>query len=269
VAERLSLKSSPPPSRSGTTARWCVAGDAGGIRRWREFWTADRREALRRTLQEAGTALGFRAEAFAPFWRHIEDEPARLTLDTLRGTPLEEALSERVALGEGDNAVSTLLRLKDRSEVQRLREAMPGTMVLDQKNFAEHIASLAKSGLGTFALWTGGVVTLLVLLSMASFELVVAVMLPVAIGVLWTLGAMGWMGLPVDMMNSVFVIFLIGISEDYSVFFVASKLDEWRGRSQHLAATSAAVLISALTTLFGCRPWSLAQHGAVRWARPS
>jgi SAM-dependent methyltransferase len=85
-------------------------------------------------------------------------------------------------------------------------------------------------------------------------------MMPLAFGLLWTFGAMGWLGLPVDLMNSIFVVFILGIGEDYSVFFVSCRLDEWRGRPSQLNATSAAVLISALTTLFGFAVLVLARH---------
>ena len=60
-------------------------------RRWRTFWNEARREQLRATLQSVGLELGFRADAFAPFWRRLETEPAILTLDTFRDTPLEQA----------------------------------------------------------------------------------------------------------------------------------------------------------------------------------
>src|SRR6185295_13028928 len=117
--------------------------------------------------------------------------------------------------------------------------------------FANHIAALAKGGLGKFALWTGIVVAGILYLTMASIELVVATLVPLAFGLLWTFGLMGWLGVPIDLMNSVFVIFIIGVGEDYSVFLVTSKLDEWRGKPPRIAATSASVLISALTTTFG------------------
>jgi len=109
-------------------------------------------------------------------------------------------------------------------------------------------------------LWTGIFVAIIVYLSLGSVELLFATLLPLAFGLLWTFGLMGWLGLPIDMMNSVFVIFIIGIGEDYSVFLVTSKLDEWRGQPQRLAATSASVLISALTTIFGFAVLVFAKH---------
>ena len=236
------------------------ATQQANIRRWHAFWTPERRDALHRTLQMVGTELGFSTNAFAGFWQKLEQEPVWLTLDTFRGTPLEEALNERVAVDEGDTAVSTLLKLEDRAQVERLQRDLPGLLVLDRKQFASHIADLARQSLGHFALWTALAVAAIIYFSLMSVELIVATLLPLVFGLVWTFGVMGWLGLPIDLMNSVFVIFIIGIGEDYSIFFVTAKLDGWRGRPQTLPATSAAVLISALTTLFGFAVLVFARH---------
>jgi hypothetical protein len=66
---------------------------------------------LQQTLQQVGGELGFRTDAFAPFWKSCRGKPALITLDQFRGTPLEQALSERVAVGTNDTAVSTLIKL--------------------------------------------------------------------------------------------------------------------------------------------------------------
>ncbi|HWN93711.1 MAG TPA: MMPL family transporter [Methylomirabilota bacterium] len=237
-----------------------TAKQKASIQRWHEFWTPARRDTLRQTLQQIGTELGFRPDAFAPFWRRIESEPALLTLDLFRGTPLEQVLNERVVLAPGDNAVSTLLKVDDRSQVERLRRALPGMIVIDQKSFVDHLAAMSKSGLARFALWTSLLVGGILVFSLASAGLVFATVLPICFGLLWTFGAMGLLGLPIDMINSIFVIFVIGVSEDYSLFLATSKLDEWRGRPQRMAATSASVLISALTTIGGFGVLVFAQH---------
>ncbi len=236
------------------------ANQEASIRRWHEFWTPARRDALRQTIDQAGKELGFRSDAFAPFWQRIEGEPKILTLELFRGTPLQQVMNERVALATNDNAVSTLIKIEDHSQVPALRKKLAGMIVLDQRSFADHIAAMTKDGLGTFALWTGIIVTGILYLSLASTELVLATLLPLAFGLLWTFGAMGWLGLPIDMINSVFVVFVIGIGEDYSLFLVTSKLDEWRGRPQRIAVTSASVVISALTTIFGFGVLVVAKH---------
>jgi 1-acyl-sn-glycerol-3-phosphate acyltransferase len=238
-----------------------VATQKVNIARWTAFWTPEQREALQKTLTQIGTELGFRTNAFEIFWQRIETEPKLLTLEMFRGMPLDQVLNERVALAPGDNAVTTLLKLDNRLEATaRLRQAMPEMIVLDQRAFTQHIADLARSGLSHSAVWVALSVIAIVYFSLGAIELVVATLLPLAFGLLWTFGAMGWLGLPIDMMNSMFVIFIIGVGEDYSVFLVTSKLDEWRGRPQRIAATSASVLISALTTIFGFAVLVFAKH---------
>ncbi len=236
------------------------ANQESNIRRWRGFWTDARRADLRRTLERIGGELGFRPEAFSVFWQRLDEAPALLALANFRGKPLEQALNERVALAPGDNAVSTLIKVDDHAQIGALRQKLSGMILLDKKNFTEHIAYLAKEGLGRFALWTGILVTGIVYLALGAIELVLATLLPLLFALLWTFGVMGWLGLPVDMMNSVFVIFIIGIGEDYSVFMMTSKLDEWRGRPPRMGATSASVVISALTTIFGFAVLVFARH---------
>ncbi len=237
-----------------------AAAQTENIRRWENFWTPERKENVRATLQQIGGELGFRTNAFNDFWQTVETAPALLTLETFRGTPLAQALSERVATSTNDTAISTLVKLRDRSQAGKLRDALPGFILIDQKNFADHIADLARSGLARFAGGTAIVVGIIIYFSLASVELVMATLLPIAFGLLWTLGLMGLFGLPINIMNSVFVIFVIGMGGDYSVFLATSKLDVWRGHPPRIAPTSASVLISAGTTIFGFAVLVFAKH---------
>ena len=237
-----------------------MATQATNIQRWQQFWTPARQQNLHQTLQHVGGELGFRPEAFAPFWKCVEEKPALITLDQFRGTPLEQALNERVSVGTNDTAISTLIKLGDRSAAGALRDALPGFILIDQKNFADHIAALAKSGMGHFAFWTVVFVGAIAYFALGSVELVIATMLPIGFGLLWTLGFMGLLGLPINVMNCVFVIFVIGMGEDYSVFLATSKLDEWRGHPPRIHATSASVMISAATTIFGFAVLVFAKH---------
>ena len=237
-----------------------LATQATNFKRWQEFWTPARQASLHQTLDQVGTELGFRPGAFAPFWQTVVTRPAPVTPDLFRGTPLQQALSERVSVGTNDTAVSTLIRLGDRTQAEKLRDALPGMILIDQRNFADHIASLAKSGMGHFALWTVVAVGAIVYFSLASIELIIATLLPIGFGLLWTLGLMGLLGLPINVANCVFVIFVIGMGEDYSVFLATSKMDEWRGHPPRIHATSASVLISAATTIFGFAVLVFARH---------
>lgn len=230
------------------------------LQRWAGFWTAERRAAVRSTLDATAAELGYRADGFVKFWQVVDGPPALLTLDSFRGTPLENAIAERMATGSNDTAISTLVKLKDRAGAGQLRDSVSDAIVLDGQGLANHIAGLARVGLKNFALWTGVFVAALLFLTLVSVELVFMTLLPLAFGLLWTFGLMGWLGLPIDLMNSIFVIFVIGVGEDYAVFLVTSKLEEWRGLPGQTAVNSASVLISALTTIFGFGVMVIANH---------
>ena len=148
-----------------------IAVQEANIQRWQNFWTPRRKENLRATLGQTGGELGFRTNAFAPFWKIVDEKPALLTPDLFRSTALEQAVNERIAIGTNDTAVSTLIKLTDRSQAGKLRAALPGFILIDQKNFADHIAALAKNGMGHFALWTAIVVGVIVYLTLASSNL--------------------------------------------------------------------------------------------------
>ncbi|MFO1487274.1 MAG: 1-acyl-sn-glycerol-3-phosphate acyltransferase [Verrucomicrobiota bacterium] len=230
------------------------------IRRWQQFWTDERRQTLRGELQTISREMGFRTNAFDGFWSIVGKNPAIITPDLFRSTPLEQALNERIAIATNDVAVTTLVKLGDRSKASALRAAMPDVIVIDGKDLAEHIASLAKNGLSGFAIGTSVIVALVVYFSLASIEVVMATLLPIGFGLLWTLGLMGLFGLPINMMNCMFVVFVIGMGEDYSVFLATSKLDVWRGHPPRIAPTSASVLISAATTISSFAVLIFAKH---------
>ncbi len=79
-------------------------------------------------------------------------------------------------------------------------------------------------------------------------------LLPMAAGVFWTLGTLGLLGLPIDMSNFIFVIFVIGVGGDYSLFMVMAELEPLRGYQKRTASTGGAVTLCALTAL--CSAWA-------------
>jgi SAM-dependent methyltransferase len=103
----------------------------------------------------------------------------------------------------------------------------------------------------------------LLFLLLGRIELVLITLLPMAAGVFWTLGTLGLLGQPIDMANFIFVIFVIGVGGDYSLFMVMAELEPLRGRTDRTASTGGAVTICAGTTLLGVGVLVLAQHPAM------
>ncbi len=66
-----------------------------------------------------------------------------------------------------------------------------------------------------------------------------------------TLGLLGLLGVPINLISSLFVAFVFGCGVDYSVFLLANALGRYRGTGSHTEATCGSVMLSALTTLCG------------------
>ena len=249
-------------------------------RDWQAFWSNTRRAELSNALTTATAKLGFRAAAFQPFLQRlvnanvltgvppavpfsVRDTPGS-TLSELRANRL---LADYVSEQNGQVFILTLAKAPDRASYDRLRaavlQATPDALFLNKGAMADDVLRVAKRGLPLFGGLVAALNALLLYVLLGRLNLVAITLLPMAAGVFWTLGVMGLIGVPVDMANFIFVIFIIGVGGDYSLFLVTAELETLRGYPPRMASTGGAVAICALTTLFGVGVLVLARHPAL------
>jgi SAM-dependent methyltransferase len=144
-----------------------------------------------------------------------------------------------------------------------VQAAVPDAMMLNKSVLSDEITQIARRALPEFGLLVAALNALLIFLLLGRVELVLVTLLPMAAGMLWTLGTLGLCGLPVDVANFVFVIFIVGVGGDYSLFLVLGELEPLRGHPERTAATGAAVAMCALTALLGTGVLVLAHHPAL------
>jgi uncharacterized protein len=237
-------------------------------RAWQNFWTETRRQDLSRTLAAAAARLGFRPAAFVAFLDGLGKPVAPHPAQQWSDSPLGRLLSDYWQEQDGRIFISTLVKAADYPAFLRLRAAVlaasPDAGLLNKAALSEQITQLARRGLPVFAGLVACLNAGLLLILLGRLELVAITLLPMAVGIVWTLGALGLLGLPIDMSNFIFVVFVVGVGGDYSLFLVAAELDPWRGHASRSAATGGAVTVCALTTLLGVGVLVLAQHPALR-----
>jgi predicted exporter/SAM-dependent methyltransferase len=231
---------------------------------WRAFWTAARQRDLSNSLATAASALGFRPGVFAPFLAWLaapaEPPPPEAPAMSTSGRLLSDYWSEK----EGRLSVSTLVKAGDRQSYRRLRQAVlaevPDALLLNQTALADEITRVARNALPLFAALVAVCNAALLFVLLGRLELVLITLLPMAAGVFWTLGTLGLLGWPIDMSNFIFVVLVIGVGGDYSLFLVTAELEPWRGHRERTASTGGAVTVCALTTLLGVGALALARH---------
>ncbi len=135
--------------------------------------------------------------------------------------PLEEAVaSEPAAVLTGPSVVSA-----------RLRE-----IVWDD--------AFEAAGLGLV------LVALLMAADLGGLRRALLALVPLAFGLVWMLGWMGWLGLEVNLINIFVVTMVIGIGVDYGIHLV-HRWEEAGGEPGAASGTARAVVVAALTTMVG------------------
>ena len=245
------------------------ARQAGNIERWRGFWSAGRVASARAAIEGAASDLGFSPNAFSPFYERLAAAPRTLNLSSFEGSPFERAVGERTAAEPDGVRLMATLKPAPGVELEEIEAAVkaaaPDAVLYDSRAFARHIAESTRKGMQWFAGLSFGVVVLILFLMVGRLDVTAIGALPVCSSLLWTLGLMGWLGLELNTMNIVFVIFLFGVGTDYGVFMTLTRLeardrDDAAGR---IASGGASVLICALTTLCGFGVLVFARHPAL------
>lgn len=245
------------------------------LARWRRFWSTERVAALKQAMAAAqatrpdtGARISFAEDQveqrFAGLFRAMAAAPAFIEAEALRERPIWALLSNYISDSESHVFIGTSAIL-DASRVGELRALAPSAVVLNRRGFVQRMIEFIQRDL----LLMGGLSLLLVVVVLAltfrRLREVAIALVPVIGGLTWTLGLMGLLGIPFNIINTLVTVFIAGLGIDYGIFFVQT----WRGsKSREQAETrlqhaGAGVLVAALTTLFGFGSLALARHPAL------
>ena len=130
-------------------------------------------------------------------------------------------------------------------QLQAVAPDATGTPVMN----LEYIDLLMKSYVEA-AFYAAGVVLVLVFLLFRRIQDVLLTLLPLATGILWMFGALGFFKIQLNPANIVTLPMILGIGVAFGVYVVARYREEGKVRIFE-SSTGKAVVLSALTTLFG------------------
>ena len=214
---------------------------------------------VRAELSAALAQEGLVVDAFAPGLDILQEtlRPDReVTLDIWRGTPVEEAIARSLHVADGH--VSTVVnvfappgkwRREAPPELVRLVASTPGAQLTGVNLISQRLRTMVRRD-AMIAVTVGLVFVIILLLArLRSLTQSLQCLLPVALGVLWTLGVMAVLDMPLNLMNIFVILMIIGIGSDYGIYMLH------RAREPHtveqLAETGRSVTFAALTTVVG------------------
>jgi len=215
---------------------------------------------LRRRFEEAFRAEGLNPASFSEGIGHFIaalELRRPLGLDDLKGTALARALDRYLVRYDG--GVSSVVYCYPPAGRWR-REAPPAflalvrgksDLVLTGTNvISNRLRQIVWGDAGRAAALGLVLVAFLLWLDLGSLRDTVLALAPLGLGIIWTLGIMGLLGLEINLMNIFVLTMIIGIGVDYGVHL----LHRWRecgGEPHAVAETSKAIAVAALTTVMG------------------
>jgi len=177
--------------------------------------------------------------------------------------------NSQIATKNNQFMVLTNLKLHQRDDfpnIQKiLKEKVNNLICVNAGYFVTHIVKLINGELKRL----GSIAFLCIVILLGIFygiRFSVPMVLPLIVSLIWTFGIMGWLGIGINFMNCIIVLFVFGLVIDYSVF-LCSAFKHYSPRQsdiEHLGRSSGAILISAMTTMFGIGAVALADHPALK-----
>ena len=225
-------------------------------------------ERLNHTIRQAAQQNGFRPEMFAAYAAKLAQAGAPfLNGAEVQGTILQNILDMQVSEREEQSMVLTRIKLRSFADLQRVRtslqKAFPELLVYNGKYFVTRMVHLIFNELKRMGSLVFILIFLIVLAFKRSIKTALVLILPLLLSLLWTFGLMGWLGIRINIINSIVSVFVFGLVIDYSFFMHNACLHKNKGETRFLAHSSAAVSLSAITTLFGLGALLLASHPAM------
>jgi predicted RND superfamily exporter protein len=212
---------------------------------------------VRQTLEAARVANGFTPGAFDPFAARLPrllDGDARITYDGYVSHGLQDVI-DRFVVHDGDRwTLATYIFPSSDAQATRIHaivDAVDSTQSLTGLALVNR--ELSRLFLPQFirGLVIGSVIViLLVVAAFRDVKLSFFALLPTAIGLVWTVGALAIAGVELDLFAVFAVVTLVGIGVDYGVHLV-HRYQERGDATSATAELAPVILIAAAITLLG------------------
>lgn len=209
-------------------------------------------------IRELLATSGFVPSAFEPFFQRLEAEaPVLLRLEEVEASPmgaLVGALAPR--LPEGQAFVIPLRGVRD---VAALRDRLPGAVMIDEPMLLESTYRSVRRHTMLMLLVGFGLVAGTLVARYRSPNLVVAALLPGALGALGAVSLAGLLGTPLNVLHFVGLLLVLSMGVDYGIFVV-----EGRGTAEDRAHSLVSVATATSTTLLSFGLLALSPSPALR-----
>ena len=236
------------------------------LKRWKDYWTDEKQQQIRKQLETAATEYRFRPGSFDPFYQWL-NQP----FGEYHYTAQEDDLSGKL-LNEWQTSADSITMLISQIRISEPnKEAVyqnfnkdPNVVIFDRSYFANkwvsainddfYLILYISSFLIFFALW----------FSYGRIELTLMSFLPMLVSWVIILGLMGILGIEFNIINIILSTFIFGIGDDFSIFIMDGLQNKYRTGQKVLNSHKTAIFFSAFTTVVGMGALVFAKHPALQ-----
>ncbi|MEJ7768483.1 MAG: 1-acyl-sn-glycerol-3-phosphate acyltransferase [Chitinophagaceae bacterium] len=235
------------------------------IKRWNEYWTADKKRNLLTALEREGAALKFNSSAFVSFrtlvYRNYEKADTN-TVSIIRKNFLDDFINEKPE----QISVVTLVKAlpANKQAIYDTFENNPHITVIDKQYLTGRFVEIINADFTRIALMSSILVFSVLLLTYGRIELTLVSFIPMFITWIWILGIMGIAGIHFNIINIIISALIFGLGDDYSLFIMDGLLQEYKTGRKNLSSYKSSIFLSAITTIAGLGVLIFAKHPALQ-----
>ena len=146
----------------------------------------------------------------------------------------------------------------------RVLEQMPDVMVYNGDAFARRISALVVKVLWWFTGVSLAITLAILWIGYGRLKIVLIIAAALGLDAFWSLGLLGWLSIPINLMNNIFILFVFGMGADYAIFVVSALLTAHDDPSEEIGVAGGASVLAALTGIGAFGTLIAARHPALR-----
>jgi len=235
------------------------------IKRWKNYWTKEKKEKLKNELIAKSATFKFKEDAFVKFYEMLDKDFATIDASVFSGLK-SSMLDNYITENPNETTVVTVIKTTAENEdkvVNAFKED-EHLVVFDKKFLTNRFIEIIKNNFNLILTISSLLVFFMLLLSYGRIELAIITFLPMILSWLCILGIMGVFGIKFNIINIIISTFIFGLGDDYAIFITDALLSEYKTGQKNLTSYKTGIFISAITTMIGIGVLIFASHPALK-----
>lgn len=234
-----------------------------GYDSWNKFWHT-RKIKIKESIIHSSAKYDFSEVAFQPFyqWINATNYPAdKERFNFLTKLGLSNLIHKST---EGYSLITSVVVKRDQvNSFKSFVSQDKDVFVFDISDFAEDLMNVVKDDFNFLLLISSLIVFVTLLLIYGRIELAILNFFPMVIAWVWILGFSAVFDVKFNFVNIIIATFIFGLGDDFTIFVTEGLLQKYKYNKKILSSYNVAIVLSALSTIFGIGVLYFAKHPSI------